>query len=126
LKIDSADSYVLNNYSYYLSLRNEKLDKAEEMSRRSNQISPANASFEDTFAWILYKEGKYDEAVKWIHKAMSNGADKNPTILEHMGDIQYKLGNPDQALEYWQKAKEAGSDVSDLLEKKIRDKKLYE
>jgi tetratricopeptide (TPR) repeat protein len=127
LKIDSADSYVLNNYSYYLSLRNEKLNKAEDMSRLANQISPANASFEDTFGWILYKEGKYDEAAKWIYKAMGDGAEKNATILEHMGDIQYKMGNTDKALEYWLKAKEAGSnDASELLDKKIKDKKLYE
>jgi tetratricopeptide (TPR) repeat protein len=126
LKIDSADSYVLNNYSYYLSLRNEKLDKAEEMSRRSNQISPANASFEDTYAWILYKRGNYNEAVKWAYKALNNGADNNATVLEHMGDIQYKLGSPDKALEYWQKAKAAGTDVTEFLDKKIQDKKLYE
>jgi tetratricopeptide (TPR) repeat protein len=126
LKIDSADAYVLNNYSYYLSLRNEKLDKAADMSMHSNQVSPANASFEDTFAWILYKQGKYDEAVKWIYKALSNGADKDATVLEHMGDIQYKLGNPDKAMEYWLKAKETGTNVTELLDKKIKDKKLYE
>lgn len=126
LKIDSTDVYVLNNYSYYLSLRNEKLDKAEEMSRRSNQLSPANASFEDTYAWILYKQGKYQEAVKWVYKALDKGAEKNATVLEHMGDIQYKLGNTDKALEYWMKAKEAGTDVTEFLDKKIKDKKLYE
>ena len=126
LKINNDDAYVLNNYSYYLSLRNEKLDKAEEMSRRSNQISPANASFEDTYAWILYKQGNYNEAVKWVYKALGNGADKNATVLEHMGDIQYKLGNTEKAIEYWQKAKAAGTDISEFLDKKIQDKKLYE
>lgn len=126
LKIDSADSYVLNNYSYYLSLRNVKLEKAEDMSRRSNQISPANSSFEDTYAWILYKQGKYDEAVKWLYKAIGNGGDKSATILEHMGDVQFKMGNTDKAMDYWLKAKDAGSDASDLLDKKIKDKKLYE
>ena len=126
LKIDSADSYVLNNYSYYLSLRNEKLDKAAEMSMRSNQISPANPSFQDTYAWILYKQGNYAEAAKWAYKALGNGADKNETVLEHMGDIQYKLGNTDKALDYWLKAKAAGTDVTEFLDKKIKEKKLYE
>ncbi|MEJ7658772.1 MAG: hypothetical protein WKG07_03665 [Hymenobacter sp.] len=32
---DPANYGVLNNYSYYLSLRGEKLDKAKEMSGRT-------------------------------------------------------------------------------------------
>jgi len=47
---------VLNNYSYYLSLRNENLEKATQMSKKSNKLSPENASFQDTYAWILYQK----------------------------------------------------------------------
>lgn len=126
LEIDPKNVSVLNNYSYYLSLRGENLLKADSMSKLSNVIVPDNASYEDTYAWILYKQGKYDDAKLWLEKAMSHGGDKNATILEHMGDVLFKLGRADEALEHWKKAKASGDDVTEFLTKKIADKKLYE
>ncbi|MBK5283889.1 MAG: tetratricopeptide repeat protein [Bacteroidia bacterium] len=126
LEIDSKNATVLNNYGYYLSLRGERLAKADSMSKLSNVIVPDNASYEDTYAWILFKEKKYEDAKMWLEKALSHGGDKNATILEHMGDVIFRLGKTGEALDYWIKAKAAGADVTDLLDKKIADKKYYE
>jgi len=125
LKINPNDTYVLNNYAYYLSLRNEKLDKAEEMSKKSNEIERDNASYNDTYGWILYGLGRYEDAKLWLEKALANGAANNAVILEHLGDVLYKLNNTDIALEYWIKAKKAGTG-SDNLDRKINEKKLIE
>lgn len=125
LNIDGSNIYVLNNWAYYLSLRNEQLEKAAEMSKRSNEISPNNANFLDTYAWILYKQGKYSDALLWLDKAMKNANDVSGTVLEHYGDTLYKLGKTTEAMEYWQKAKKTG-DHSDLLDKKMAEKKLYD
>ncbi|HQW17862.1 MAG: tetratricopeptide repeat protein [Bacteroidia bacterium] len=125
LEIDPNEPFVLNNYAYYLSVRKEKLEQAEKMSKHSNELQPNQSSFLDTYGWILYQEGKYDEAKKWIEKAMENGGENSGTILEHYGDILFKLNQSDKAFEYWKKAKQSG-DASGLLDQKIRDKKLYE
>ena len=125
LKINPNDTYVLNNYAYYLSLRNEKLDKAEEMSKKSNEIERDNPSYNDTYAWILYGLGKYEDAKLWLEKAIANGAANNAVILEHLGDVEYKLKNSELAIDYWIKAKKAGTG-SDNLERKINEKKLIE
>ena len=125
LRIDPNNIYVLNNYAYYLSVRNEKLDDAEAMSRKSNELQPGQASFQDTYAWILYQQAKYNQAKEWMEKALKNGGQSSGVILEHYGDILYKLGDEDGALEYWLKAKDLG-DASDLIEKKISDRQLYE
>lgn len=125
LKINPNDTYVLNNYAYYLSLRNAKLDKAEEMSKKSNEIERDNPSYNDTYGWILYALGKYEDAKLWLEKAIANGAENNAVILEHLGDVQYKLNNSDVALDYWIKAKKAGTG-SDNLDRKINEKKLIE
>lgn len=125
LEINPKDSYVLNNYSYYLSLRNQNLDKAENMSRLANELDPNNGNSQDTYAWILYASAKYVDAKLWIEKAIVNGGDKNPVILEHYGDILFKLNEKSKALEYWIKAKEAGKG-SDFLERKINEKTLIE
>ncbi|MCC6252518.1 MAG: tetratricopeptide repeat protein [Bacteroidia bacterium] len=125
LKINPNDTYVLNNYAYYLSLRKENLEKAEEMSKKSNEIDRDNSSYNDTYGWILYTMGKYDEAREWIAKAIENGAQSNAVILEHMGDIMFKLNKIDEAMEYWGKAQKSGNGSS-LLDRKISERRLIE
>lgn len=125
LKLRPDNAYVLNNYSYYLSLRDEKLDEAEKMAKRASELNPNSFSNQDTYGWVLYKLGKLHDAQNLVRSALENGGNNDAIILEHYGDILYKLGETAEALEYWQKAKKAGKG-SDLLEKKIIDKKLYE
>jgi len=125
LAIDSNNTFVLNNYSYYLSLRNEKLERAEQMSKRSNQLSPDNSSFLDTYAWILYQLKRYNEAEEWIKKAIDNGGKNSSVILEHYGDILWKQNKTEEAVKLWNEAKEKGTG-SEFLDKKVSDKKLYE
>lgn len=125
LDIEPKNIYVLNNYSYYLSLRGENLDRAEELSAKANEIEPNQPNYEDTYAWILYKQGKLVAAKQWLEKAIENGGSSNAVILEHLGDVHAKLNNMEKAIEFWKKAKLAG-EASDLIDKKIEDKKLYE
>ena len=119
------NSYALNNYSYYLSLRSKELDKAEQMAKKAVTLEPQNASFEDTYGWVLYKIGRYEEAETWISKALEDKEAISAEVLEHLGDVLFKLGETDKAVEYWMKAKNKGKG-SEFLEKKITDRKLYE
>ena len=84
-----------------------------------------SASYQDNYAWIFFRESKFADAKIWLEKAMQSGGDKNGTILEHYGDVLFKLGDINQALNYWNQAKATG-DHTDLIDKKIADKKLYE
>jgi tetratricopeptide (TPR) repeat protein len=122
----TADTYVLNNYAYFLSLRNTNLDKAEAMSKKSNELSKANSSYLDTYAWILYAQKKYSDAKIWMEKALAVDGNKSPVLLEHYGDILYQLDMKDLSMEYWIKAKNAGPGASDFLDKKIQEKRLIE
>jgi tetratricopeptide (TPR) repeat protein len=123
LKYDNA--YVLNNYAYYLSVRNVNLHKAEIMSKRSIALDSANASFQDTYGWVLYRLGRFAEAKTWVGKALQEKGGSSSEVMEHYGDILFRLGDAVKALEYWEKAKAKGPG-SDFLEKKIADKKIYE
>lgn len=125
IELNPANSYVLNNYAYYLSLRNKNLEKAEAMSKKSNELLPNSSSNEDTYGWILYQMKKYEEAKLWIGRALEHGGRTNGTLLEHYGDTLYQLGDHDGALNYWMDAKKYGG-ATDLIDKKITDKKLYE
>lgn len=119
LKYDPSNVIVLNNYAYYLSLRNKDLDKAEKMAKKANDLSPDVASFQDTYAWVLYQNQNYQNALFWIEEAMKNGADKDPEVLNHKGDILLKLKRVDEAVETWKKALSSGGDKEEL-EAKIK------
>lgn len=125
LELDPDNLLALNNYSYFLSLRKENLDKAAEMSLKSNTLEANNPSYLDTYAWILYQQKKYADARTYIEKAIAAGGSNSGTILEHYGDILFQLGKGDEAVQQWQKAKQSG-EYSGLLDKKLRDKKMYE
>ncbi|ABG57315.1 TPR-repeat-containing protein [Cytophaga hutchinsonii ATCC 33406] len=124
LKYDKNNDHALNNYSYYLSLRKEKLELAKSMSEKVVNRNPTEANFIDTYAWVLYQMKDYQGAKVQLEKAVAAGS-TNGTILEHYGDVLFQLGDKKGALENWKKAKAAG-DASALIDKKIADGKLYE
>ena len=73
---------ALNNYAYYLSVERRDLDKAEEMSYKTVKAEPNNATYLDTYAWILFEKGNYAEARIYIDNAMkSEGGDKSDVIV---------------------------------------------
>ncbi|WP_198666836.1 tetratricopeptide repeat protein [Taibaiella helva] len=126
LKLQPNNAMALNNFSYYLSVRGENLDEAEKMSAKSLKLRPDESTFLDTYGWILYRKGKYTEAKTYIQRAIELNKDNaDPTLWEHLGDIEYKLGNIDSALEYWNTALSKG-ERSESLQKKINEKKLHD
>jgi predicted Zn-dependent protease len=125
LKLKDDNSYVLNNYAYYLALDGSQLEKAERMSKKAVTLDSLNASFQDTYGWVLFKQKKYREAAGWILKAVQSNEEPSTEVLEHYGDVLYHLGDTTGALEYWIKAKKKGTG-SLLLDKKIDEKKYYQ
>ena len=113
---------ALNNYAYYLSVERRELDKAEEMSYKTVKADPGNATYLDTYAWILFEKGNYAEARIYIDDAMKSDGEKSDVIVEHCGDIYYMTGDVDGALKYWQEALDMGSE-SKTLKEKIKKKK---
>ena len=125
IELNPNNAFVLNNYSYYLSLRGANLDRAEAVALQANKLIPDNSAFQDTYAWVLYKRGKFEMAKEWLEKALKNGGDSRPVILEHYGDVLFKIGDVESAVEYWQKSQKIGGD-SEMLQRKINNRQLYE
>ncbi len=115
---DEPENYmVLNNYSYYLAERGEKLEQAKSWSEDVLRNNPDNATFLDTYAWILFKMESYDEAEKYILAALDKGGDNDPDVNEHAGDIQKALNSYQIAESYYLKAIILGGDRKKLKEK---------
>ena len=114
---------ILNNYAYYLSERNEKLEKAEHMSKITIEAEPKNPTFLDTYGWIMFKMGRYKEAETYIRQAIDNDKTPSTTLYEHYGDIMYKLNKPDEAQKYWQKALDINNENinTDNLKHKLKN-----
>lgn len=123
LEINPNNKLVLNNYSYYLSLRGEKLNKALGYSQRVIKKEPNNPVYLDTYAWILYKMGEYKKAKKYIEKAIENGGVDDGDIMEHYGDILFKSGNKEKAYKIWEQSKNLGNN-SEKLNYKLENKSL--
>jgi len=123
LTLDANNEHALNNYSYFLALRKEKLEKALQLSTRLLTLKPDNGTYLDTHGWVLFISGKYKDALKPLQRAAEIKNDA--TALEHYGDVLFKLGDTDGAVVQWEKAAEK-KNASPLILKKIAERKYYE
>jgi tetratricopeptide (TPR) repeat protein len=125
LSYSGNNDVILNNYSYYLALRKTNLEKAEKMSAQLIKNNPENATYLDTYAWVLFVREKYKDARKVIEKAIGTGL-ASATHFEHYGDILFKLGDVENAVKQWEKAKNMLTTSSETLNKKIANRRIYE
>jgi tetratricopeptide (TPR) repeat protein len=117
ITLDPENWLAMNNYAYYLSIRNENLAKAEDLSGKAVRANPQNSTYLDTYAWVLFMRKNYALAKFYMETAMKNGGDKNGVIVEHYGDILIMLGEKEKAIEEWKKALATGEGSKFLSEK---------
>lgn len=121
LQYDPGNIGTLNNYAYYLSVDGVDLDRAEKMSAKAIAAEPKNATYLDTYAWILYRLGRYADAKIYIDQTLKFVSDSTSsnTLYEHAADIYAALGDYGSAASFCEKAVKQGGDAK-ALEKKIR------
>jgi len=120
---DPQNYMAMNNYAYYLSMKGEKLDTAEKLSGTVIQANPDNATYLDTYAWVLFKKKDFKLAKFYMESAISKMTDNSAVLIEHYGDILYFLDEKQQALEQWKKSLGMGNDTKTLRKKIAR--KIY-
>jgi tetratricopeptide (TPR) repeat protein len=125
LVVNPMEEHVLNNYSYYLSLRRDQLDKAAKMSKKLVDKFPANGTYLDTYAWVLFQRGEYVESLLYIEKALKDEKQNSSTVWEHYGDVLFKNGRVDEAVKAWKTANSLEG-ASNKLDKKIENKRIIE
>ncbi len=125
IKLNPVNSSTLNNYAYYLSVRNERLIEAANMSLLSLQLSPDNKTFLDTYAWILYKQGSILQAEEAMQKCINAEGETDAVLYDHYGDILFKLNKVTEALDNWKRAQKLNPKLPNI-DNKITFKKLYE
>jgi tetratricopeptide (TPR) repeat protein len=117
LSIEPDNHLVLNNFSYSLAERGEKLEEALEMSKKAVDMEPENTAYLDTLGWIYFKLGDFENARIHIRKAIDIGSESS-VVHDHMGDIYYYLKDRESAMEFWKKSLEL-DDTNERVREKI-------
>ena len=128
ISLDSTNVSAMNNLAYYLSVRKKDLDKAALYAKNANDLEPNNPTFQDTYAWVLFRQGKYKEALLWMQKAIKASNAPSAVLLEHYGDILAMNGNVKDAIKQWEKSLLiADEEVKiDKIKQKIKEKKYVD
>ncbi len=122
LLLDSANAHVLNNYSYFLSEEKTSLDRALRLSTRLIRLFPEEATYEDTHGWVLFRMGRYAEALPFLESASKKSS--SGVIREHFGDALFRNGKVDQAVSVWKEAAGLAGETSPELQTKIKEKRI--
>lgn len=128
IQLDSTNVSAMNNLAYYLSLRKKDLDKAASYAKKAVSLDPQSGTFQDTYAWVLFQQGEYSQALHWIEEAIKNSSE-SAVLYDHYGDILIKSGKTKDAIKQWTKALTlADKDAIDQekIKLKISEKKYIE
>ncbi len=97
------DIGALNDLGYLWADQNKHLQRALDMVRRAVEGEPDNAAYRDSLGWVLYRLGRYPEAVQELEKAAA-GDDPDGVILDHLGDAYVKANRRPDAVAAWRRA----------------------
>lgn len=104
IKLAPEYDVALNYLGYMLADSGQRLDYAEDLIEKALKISPDNAAYLDSYGWVKYRRGDYDDARKYLERAVE--LDSDPTMFDHLGDTYLSLGKPEEARRWWRKALE--------------------
>jgi Flp pilus assembly protein TadD len=102
--VNSSNQIVANNLASMLSNHRTdqaSLDRAEVIARRLR--GSGIASYQDTYGWIAYLRGNYEEARGELEKAAA-GLPDDPGVQYHLAMTYLKLGEKEKAAEYFGKS----------------------
>lgn len=102
LQPDNAHAY--NALGYTLADRNLRLKEARELIEKATRLAPEDPFIMDSLGWVLYRQGRLQEARATLEKAYAIKAD--PEIAAHLGEVLWRLGLRAEALALWQQALE--------------------
>jgi hypothetical protein len=127
LKLDPSHPGANNDLGYGWAEQGRNLRQAEALTRAAVEAEPDNPSLLDSHAWVLYKQGRFQEARRVLERALGvSGADApgpapgpdlpgpevdtakgdkaDPVVLDHMGDVLYRLNEREAAGRFWERS----------------------
>jgi tetratricopeptide (TPR) repeat protein len=85
----------LNALGYTLADRTDRHAEAAKLIKKALKLDPESAAIIDSYGWVLYRQGEYDEALKQLQRAYEML--KDPEVASHIVEVLSKLGRDDEA-----------------------------
>ncbi len=95
LEVKPDHAHALNALGYSYADRNMRLDEAQALIDKARALAPDDPFIMDSAGWVLFRQGKYDEALKTLETAYGIKAD--PEIAAHLGEVLWTMGRKDEA-----------------------------
>jgi len=104
LSLDFNDRVILNNYAYFLAERDLRLRDARKMIEKVIAVENDNNTYNDTYAWVLYKQGRVRKAEKIMRAIVESEDSADAEYYEHYGYILKAMRRCAQAVISWNRA----------------------
>jgi tetratricopeptide (TPR) repeat protein len=118
VELDPAHPGASNDLGYGWADEGKNLAKAEELIRVAVGAEPDNQSYLDSLGWVLYKRGKFAEALIYFERAIGPAARPDPVVLDHMGDVLYQLSRGTDAIKQWKRAEGRLKEMGELARRR--------
>ena len=112
LDLNPDQPQVLNYLGYSLVEKQINLVEALDMIERAVRARPDSGFIVDSLGWVLYRLGRYDEAVAHMERAVELLA-VDPVVNDHLGDVYWAVGRKREAEFQWSRAL-SFSDLSEV------------
>ena len=109
LELQPNHPQILNYLAYAWADQGVNLDRAHEMLQRAVAIRPNDGHIIDSLGWVLYRLGRYDEAVVKLEKAIELEP-QEAEVNEHLGDVYWQVGRQLEARFQWRRALQQAKD----------------
>ena len=92
---------VLNAYGYTLADRTDRFREAEKLIRKALGYEPDSAAIIDSMGWVLFKIGRFDEALAELERAYEkmSGQEGADEVAAHIVETLVALERRDTAME---------------------------
>ncbi|MCX7869012.1 MAG: tetratricopeptide repeat protein, partial [Terrimicrobiaceae bacterium] len=105
IRMDPGNAAKARNYLGYMwADQNTNLEEAEKLIRQALEAEPENGAYLDSLGWVLYRKGRFEEALALLLQAAEKIEAPDPVVYDHIGDASQALGKKEEALLYWRKA----------------------
>ncbi len=113
--INSSDLLLTNYLAYSWLNRDYNVEKSIKMLENALKIDPNNPNLLDSYAWGLFKQNKYTEALAYSEKAVNTLVDDS-VVVSHFADILWQLGYKKDAIANWKRVLNINPEESLKLE----------
>jgi tetratricopeptide (TPR) repeat protein len=108
-----GDATVANALGYFLAEKGQDIDLADQLVSGALEAEPANGAYLDSMGWVRYRQGRLDDALDYLIRAV-NALPDDPIILEHLGTVLGLLGQHAESGNALRRALDAGGDPARL------------